>query len=42
MEENKLEFYLICYNNLFCVEYQIKTLNQKKKRNFVSIIILNI
>jgi len=26
MDNNILEFYIICYNNLFCVEYQIKTL----------------
>jgi hypothetical protein len=23
-----IEFYLVCYNNSFCVEYQIKTINK--------------
>lgn len=24
---NIIEFYIICYNNSFCVEYQIKTIS---------------
>ena len=34
-----IEFYLICYNNIFCVEYQIKTIRQFCKDPFNIIII---
>jgi len=34
-----IEFYLICYNNTFCVEYQIKTIRQFCKDPFNIIII---
>jgi hypothetical protein len=34
-----IEFYLLCYNNNFCVEYQIKTIQQFCKDPFNIIII---
>ena len=34
-----LEFYLICYNNNFCVEYQINTINYFCKDQFKIIIL---
>lgn len=39
MTNNKIEFYLLCYNNTFCVEYQIKTLRAFCKDPFEIIII---
>ncbi len=36
---NLVEFYIICYNNLFCVEFQIKTINAFFKDPYKIIII---
>jgi hypothetical protein len=39
MNSDQIEIYIIAYNNLFCVEYQIKTFNAFCKDNFKIIII---
>lgn len=34
MQNNFIEFYILCYNNTFCAEYQIKTIRKFCKDNF--------